>query len=101
MEIIDGRMNAGLHLPSNLNALEFLQATYRSHEVPFHTRMRAAMAALPFESPKLQATAIIGMGVDFAEKLERAMLRSAKVRLVQARPELVEPASPSSFKRRL
>jgi hypothetical protein len=86
----------------NGSALEFLQATYRDPTQSFHTRMRAAMAALPFESPKLQATAIIGMGLDFSAKLERAIRRSDRVRLITQRPvELAEPASPSTFKRRI
>jgi|SRR6516164_5266317 len=85
VEIIDGREHT-LRLPSNVNALEFLQATYRSTELSFHTRMRAAIAAIPFESPKLQATATLQLGLDFASKLERAVLRSAKVKLVARVP---------------
>src|SRR5262245_10890954 len=70
----------------NGNALDFLQSIYRDPTQQQYTRMRAAMAALPFESPKLQATAIIGMTPDFAARLDRAMLRSDKVRLISNRP---------------
>jgi hypothetical protein len=102
MEIIDGRMNAGLRLPSNITALEFLQATYRSPDVPFHTRMRAAAIALPFESPKLQATATIGLSLDFSVRLERAVKRSDRVRVLARRPiELAQPDEPQSFRRRI
>ena len=42
----------------------------------------APIAAIPFESPKLQATATLQLGLDFASKLDRAVMRSAKVKLV-------------------
>jgi hypothetical protein len=103
MEIIDGRIGDGIDIPLNVNALEFLQATYRSPYVPFHTRMRAASMALPFESPKLQATASVRFDLDFSAKLDRAIQRSDKHRLIPNAP-LERPAevseTPSAFRRR-
>ena len=66
-------------------ALEFLQAIYRSANIPLSVRMRAAIEALPFESPKLSATAIL-QGDDFAERLERAIARSG-ARLIEHREQ--------------
>jgi hypothetical protein len=66
---------AALELPGS--ALEMLQAVYRDPMQPLSVRIRAAREALPFESPKLSATAITTMdGKSFAEALERAIKRS-------------------------
>jgi hypothetical protein len=81
----------------NGSALNYLQSIYRDPTQQPYTRMRAAIAALPFETPKLQATAIVPMGLDFKTRLEKAIERSAAVRLIPAQP-VVEPAP--SFKRR-
>ena len=52
------------------NALEYLQSIYRNPSEPDGRRMRAAVAALPFESPKLTAMAVSSLsGNDFAAML--------------------------------
>jgi hypothetical protein len=56
-------------------ALKLLQQIYRDPMIPLHTRIRAAVEALPFE------LSAIGMAHltsdDFASALERAIQRSA------------------------
>jgi len=69
-------------------ALEFLQAVYRNEGIPLGVRMRAAIEALPFETPKLSATAIIPGGQDFAAKLNKAIARS--------RQKLIEHSPPTA-----
>jgi hypothetical protein len=71
-------------------ALEFLQAIYQNEGVPLSIRMRAAIEALPFETPKLSATALIPAGGDFAARLERAIARSREApRLIEHSPSPV------------
>ncbi len=67
-------------------SLSFLQSIYRSASLPLPVRMRAAIEALPFESPKLSATAII-QGDSFAERLERAIARSSMIDVTPASSE--------------
>jgi hypothetical protein len=70
------------------NALAFLQAIYRDRGVSLFVRMRAAIEALPFERPKLSATAVFAAGDDFATRLERAIARSGvkMPRIIEAVP---------------
>ena len=74
-------------------SLEFLQAVYADSLQPMHRRMRAAIAALPFEHPKLAVTATIN-AEGFGAKLEAARERAAKVIEFRAEPTLsTEPAN--------
>lgn len=76
-------------VPENILAHELLQMTYRGQIRPSPQQMRAAIESLPYETPKLSATAIATMdGSSFAEALERALVRSETVR---SRPALPPP----------
>ena len=60
----------------SMTSLDLLRAIYRNPEVPLPVRMRAAMASLPHEHPKLAVTTLVNVG-DFADQLEAGLLRSA------------------------
>lgn len=61
---------------------DFLRAAYRDPTQQLSTRMRAAMACLPFETPKLLATAIVNER-SFAEILERRLKRIEEMKLIE------------------
>jgi hypothetical protein len=64
-------------VPEGETSLQLLQAIYRDKGQPLNVRVRCAIECLPFETPKLSATAIATMnGNDFASALERAIERS-------------------------
>jgi hypothetical protein len=70
------------------NSLEFLQSIYRDIAQPLAVRMRAAIEALPFEAPKLTAIATAELnGNTFAELLDRAIERSQRPKLIDAKSE--------------
>jgi hypothetical protein len=67
-------------VPEGETSLKLLQAIYKDKKQPLNVRVRCAIEALPFEVPKLSATAIATMdGKTFAQALDRAIERS-KVR---------------------
>jgi hypothetical protein len=59
-------------------SLEFLQAVYRNASLALPVRMRAAIAALPFELPKLAVTAVINQQ-SFAEVLDRRLQNMERI----------------------
>jgi hypothetical protein len=72
-------------LPEGGMSLDGLQLIYRNPALPLTTRFRAMVAALPFETPKLLATAMINEG-SFAELLERRLKRIDELKLIDAKP---------------
>ena len=70
---------------SDAKAHDVLVAIYRNPKMPLHMRMRAAIAAIPFESPKLAVTAVV-TDESLAVKLDRAWTRTRRAKIIDARP---------------
>jgi hypothetical protein len=72
-------------IPENITAHGLLQLVYQGKVKVTPQQMRAAEAALPYESPKLSAKAYIHDLDAFAVQLENAINRS-QGRLIEAKP---------------
>ena len=73
------------------SSLDLLQAIYRCPDQPLSIRMKAAIAALPYEHPKLAVTAVLDGTDDLGARLHRAIQRSAKVIELRAIEGAVAP----------
>src|SRR5262245_10095112 len=81
-----------LQLGPDALSLEGLQKVYRNPRLPLQTRMRAMMAAIPYESPKLAVTAVVSQN-DFASMLDQRLERMKALeqqKLISAQPQQVE-----------
>src|SRR5215469_3230728 len=75
-----------------------LRAIYQNPDVPLRMRMNAAIAAIGFERPKLQAIATVHTEGDFGSQLDRCIEMSnsvRQVRLIEASP-LGEGSTPTN-----
>jgi hypothetical protein len=68
-----------IEVPPGASSLAFLQAIYRSTEQPMVRRMKAAIAALPYEHPKLAVTVALDGAESWATQLQRCIARSRPV----------------------
>ncbi len=73
-------------VPPNIDAHGYLQGVYRGQIKPNGNRLRAAIAALPFERPKL-GSVIVTNGNDLAGRLMYALQATNKV--IDSRPTQV------------
>jgi len=88
--LIEDTADNVLEVAPDATSLDLLQAVYRCPALPLPTRMRAAGMALPFEHPKLAVAAMLHYDGDFADRLDRALERSAQpMKVIEAKP--VEP----------
>ena len=73
------------------DALTFLRSVYQNSKLELHWRMKAAIAALPFESPKLAVTAVVH-DQDFAALLDQRLRRIQEMKVIEA-SKVEHPAS--------
>ena len=74
-----------------VDALGYLQSVYRGRRLAEGPRMRAAIACLPFERPRLTLNARVS---GFGRHLERAIAGSGKQVVIDAKSNSVGAAKP-------
>jgi hypothetical protein len=67
-----------IELPPDGTSLDLLRAVYRNPSLALPVRMRAAIAALPHEHPRLAVTAVVNEQ-SFAEVLERRLQNMERI----------------------
>ena len=72
-----------IEIPPNGISLDLLRAVYRNPSIALPVRMRAAIAALPHEVPRLAVTAQI-VDNDIATMLDARIKRFEEMRLIEA-----------------
>jgi len=65
------------------NSLDLCRKVYRNNTLPLHTRMRAAIAALPHEVPKLGVSINVNDDGSFAAQLDAAIRRSNGTKVIE------------------
>ncbi len=92
-----------LQLGPDATSLDLLRAVYRNPSLSLHVRMRAAAIALPHEHPKLSAQQLVHIDGSWAERLDKAVERSARARIINGNGAKVieHPQSKPSGVRRI
>ena len=73
-----------VEIPADGISLDLLRAVYRNSSLALTTRIRAAIAALPHEVPKLAVTAMVSEQ-DFATVLDRRLKRIEEMKVISPR----------------
>ena len=87
--LFEDKKQQEIEMPADGISLDLLRAVYRSNQLPLTTRMRAAIAALPFEVPKLAVTAVVSEQ-DFATLLDRRLARIAEAKANATKPQMID-----------
>ena len=82
--MVEDKKQQEIEIPADGISLDLLKAVYRNNQLPLTTRMRAAIAALPFEVPKLAVTAVVSEQ-DFATLLDRRLKRNEEMKAKRRR----------------
>lgn len=90
LDQIEAEQQERFSLPDGITALPLLQMAYRGQVQLTPQQMRAAIEALPFEVPKLSASANVHYDGTFAAQLERAIERSRQGPPLLDAPKTIE-----------
>jgi hypothetical protein len=92
LDRIEAQQANALQLRPEANSLDFLRAVYRNPSLALPIRMRAAIAALNYEVPRLAVTALVNEQ-SFAELLEKR-LRKMEAMNGNPQPQTIDVKPP-------
>ena len=73
------------------DAYDLHRQVYRNAQLPLATRLKSATVCIEYERPRLAVVGHTSLGGDFADRLERAVLRSSRARLPPPpQPQVIE-----------
>jgi hypothetical protein len=87
--VYEDRKEDRLNLGPNGMSIDLLRAVYRNPSIPLPVRMRAAIACLPHETPRLMVQALVNEQ-SFAELLERRLKHQAQIEATNGKPQQIE-----------
>jgi hypothetical protein len=98
------RMNGELEFPPNGMSIDLLRAVYRNPTIPLPVRMRAAIACLPHETPKLAVMGLINEQ-SFAELLNKRLKHMEAIEAMNGKPQppteqIIEPPQIEPYRSR-
>jgi hypothetical protein len=104
LDRIEAQQAMFLQLRPDANSLDLLREVYRNPSIPLPTRLRAAIAALPHEVPRLAVTALVNEQ-SFAELLDRRLKKMEAIngnQQTQTQTQMIEtkPSLPRIADRR-
>jgi hypothetical protein len=89
LDRIEAQQANALQLRPEANSLDFLREVYRNPSISLPVRMRAAIAALPHEVPRLMVTALVNEQ-SFAELLDKRLKRIAEMENGKQQAQIIE-----------
>ena len=96
----DAPLPSEIEIPPDGISLDLLRAVYRNSAIPLSVRMRAAIAALPHEVPRLMVSAQVTEN-NFAELLDRRLRKMEEAKPIEHQPEVeTKPLMPPLSDRR-
>jgi hypothetical protein len=85
LDRIEAQQSNALQLRPDAMSIDLLRAVYRSTTIPLSVRMRAAIACLPHEVPRLMVSALVNEQ-SFAELLDK---RIKKMEAMNGKPQTI------------
>jgi hypothetical protein len=89
LDRIEAQQANALQLRPDAMSIDLLRAVYRNPSIPLPVRLRAAIAALPHETPRLAVMGLVNEQ-SFAELLERRLRHMAQIEANGNQPQQIE-----------